>query len=166
VKIADFDINFLNISDEGLSISLELGNEFFDLKENSLYDKCRFKVQVLCTKYDSSVNVNVEFDGVIITDCERCLEEIEVPCQNTFLEAIKLTGDSDLFEHENYISRDHQIFNLYDCLYENICLSVPTRKVCENSLKNQECILHNNEAEKTESDEENSVWSELKKLKL
>jgi len=51
---------------------------------------------------------------------------------------------------------------VYDSLYEQICLSLPSRKICENSTIQKACEIDHPAAEVKEEVDER--WVELKKL--
>jgi uncharacterized metal-binding protein YceD (DUF177 family) len=101
-------------------------------------------------------------NGSISSDCERCLTKIKIEINSEFEYPLKLTTNEVLLLEENYISANHQIYNTYDSLYEYICMSIPIRKICENSVSETECeIIH---PETTEEEVVDERWAELKKL--
>jgi uncharacterized metal-binding protein YceD (DUF177 family) len=162
MKLSDFDINFNKFKNEQDTVEYQLGDTFFDLKEGSLYRNCDVAVMVVCTKKDSTVTLKYSVTGSISSECERCLTTIKIEINSEFEYPLKLTTNEVLLKEENYISANHQIYNTYDSLYEYICMSIPTRKICENSVSKKECeILHPDATEEEVVDER---WAELKKL--
>ena len=162
MKLSNFDINFNRFKNDQDTVEYQLDDKFFDLKEGSLYHNCDIAVKVVCTKKDSTVTLKYSMNGSISSDCERCLTKIKIELNSEFEYPLKLTTNEDLIIEENYISANHQIYNTYDSLYEYICMSIPTRKICENSISETECeIIH---PETTEEEVVDERWAELKKL--
>ena len=162
MKLTEFNIDFIKFKNETDTFALKLDDSFFTLKENSLYHACALDVNIECTKRDNTIKLNYSISGQVSTSCERCLETIAIPLQAEGLDALRLTGDEELLNNENYLSIHHQVFSTYDSIYEIICLNMPTRKVCETSLKNKACTIDyaSNEIEQTTDPR----WDELKKL--
>ncbi len=162
MKLSDFDINFNKFKNEQDTVEYHLEDTFFDLKEGSLHQHCNIDVVVLCSKKDSTVTLNYSMKGELSANCERCLTDIKIGVDSTFEYVLKLTTNEVLLKEENYLSANHQVHNIYDSLYEFICINVPTRMICENSLSKTECeVIH---PESTEDEIVDERWAELKKL--
>jgi uncharacterized metal-binding protein YceD (DUF177 family) len=99
--------------------------------------------------------------GKVSSNCERCLDPIDLGVDVRFTETYKLTGDRDLLEEENYVSDKNPVFSIYDSVYEQICLNVPSRLICANSLEPKECDLPSGEESVSTTDPR---WDKLKKL--
>ena len=163
MKLSDLNIDFIKFKNEKDSFSFKLNDTFFSLKENSLYDSCEIDLQVECEKSDSTIKIDYAFDGFVSTICDRCLNSIKVAIKADYQERLKLTSDIELLESEDpYLSVNHQVYNIYDTVYEQICLNMPTRKICETSLSQEKCELnYQSDDQDTPVDER---WAELKKL--
>ena len=163
MKLSDFDIEFIKFKNEKDSFSYKINDTFFELKENSLYSSCDIEIKVLCVRSDSNIKLTYEFAGYVNEVCERCLSDIKIEIDTHREEPLKITGNDDLLKEEHYLSVNHQVYNIYDSIYEQICLSIPTRKICEHSISKRAC-----EIDHTESNEEEPYvddrWKELKKL--
>jgi uncharacterized protein len=162
VKLSYFDIDFIKFKNEKDAFTLELKDTFFGLKEKSLYNSGNLLVTIDCEKKDSTINLNYHIAGYLNTKCERCLKAIKIDLDATNLEVLKLTGNEELLQEENYISANHQVYSTYDSIYELICLNMPTRKLCENSQAKNQCEL-NYQAPKEEKPIDDR-WEVLKKL--
>jgi uncharacterized metal-binding protein YceD (DUF177 family) len=163
MKLSEFDIDFIKFKNEKDQFHYKLNNEFFGLKENSLYHSGDIDVAIVCERNENTISVDYTFDGFVAAECERCLDDIKLEVTIAYNELIKLTPNESLLAEENYISINHPVYNVYDTLYEQICLSIPLRRICENSTKNQECKIDHLS---TSSDEhvEDERWAQLKKL--
>lgn len=110
----------------------------------------------------STVSVQCDVNGVVLTNCDRCLRPIKLKVVFKTTDAFKLTQDKELLEEENYISDANPILDIYDLVYEHICLNLPNRLICENSEDPKECSIPSGQQVEKQIDPR---WAELKKLK-
>lgn len=162
MKLSDFDIDFIKFKNEKYTFVLKLDDTFFSLKENSLYQFCDIDVTVDCEKNDNTINLTYTLDGHVNTQCERCLKDISLKVKAQTLEPLKMTPNQELLQNESYISIHQQVYSIYDSLYEQICLNLPLRQICETSITNEPCEIDHPSAEKDDKIDER--WAELKKL--
>ncbi len=162
MKLSNFDIDFIKFNNETDVFDFKLNNLFFGLKENSLYNNCDLLVKVNCEKKEGTIKLNYTINGIVYTECERCLEDIEIEINPTTEEVIRLTSNPDLLATEHYLSASHQVYNVYDTIYEQICIAMPLRKICKNSITKKKCELTytNSEDDKPADDR----WDKLKNL--
>jgi len=162
MKLSDFDIDFIKFKNEKDSFNYKLNDTFFGLKESSLYQSCEIDSTVHCTRNENNISLQFELKGHLNSQCERCLRDIKIEVDSERDEVLRLTSNDDLLKEENYISINNQVYNVYDSLYEQICLSLPSRKICENSTIQKACEIDHPAAEVKEEVDER--WAELKKL--
>lgn len=163
MKLSEFDIDFNKFKNEKDTFRFKLTDAFFELKENSLYQHGDFDVEIQCEKFEDTIVLDYSFVGHIKSQCERCLNQIKIHINTSRQDVLKLTLDNNLLNEENYLSVNHPVYSVYDSIYEQICLDIPTRLICENSEIQKKCTiehLDSNEPDK-EVDER---WAELKKL--
>ena len=162
MKLSDFDIDFIKFNNEKDVFDFKINDLFFGLKENSLYENCNLLATVNCEKKESTIKVNYAITGTVATQCERCLEDINIEIDSTTEEVLKLTGNPELLALEDYLSAAHQVYNVYDSIYEQICIAMPLRKICKNSLTKKKCEITytNPDADKPADDR----WDKLKSL--
>ena len=162
MKLSEFDIEFIKFKNETDTFHFELNDTFFGLKEHSLHQSCDIKVKVICTRNDGNIRLDYEFKGYVASQCERCLKDIQMEVETERLDILRLTSNDELLLEENYISVNHQVYNIYDSLYEQICLVMPTRKICKLSRSKIECEIDHPATEIEEKVDDR--WAELKKL--
>ncbi|MBT8326901.1 MAG: DUF177 domain-containing protein [Bacteroidia bacterium] len=163
MKLSDLNIDFIKFKNEKDSFNYKLNDTFFHLKENSLFDSCDINLHIECEKSDSTIKIDFAIDGFISTNCERCLKPIKIAIKSEYQEVLKLTANLELLDsEENYLPVNHQVYNIYDTVYEQICLTMPTRKICETSLSKEKCEL--NYQSENQDNPVDERWAELKKL--
>lgn len=116
-----------------------------------------------------------EIEGVVRTECDRCLAEIDLPIADRQRLLVKFSEENEIEDAEVvYISREAQQLDVSRFIYEFIVLAMPIIKVydCENDANrqcNEEMLRYlNGEAGQEEEQEGpteiNPIWEELKKL--
>lgn len=162
MKLSEFDIEFIKFKNEKDVVRFKINDTFFTLKENSLYDRCDINIEIQCEKNENTLTLDYKLNGHVYSQCERCLDEIIIEVNSRRSDVLKLTANTELLQEENYLSVNHQVYSTYDSIYEQICLSMPTRLICENSKSNKKCEIDHPEA--TDDKVVDERWSELKKL--
>lgn len=161
MNLLDFDID-LNFNDgEKFSFNLELGDTFFSLKDNSLLSSGDLLSQVSIIRHEDTLDLQVDIKGHVNSSCDRCLNDIRLLVDTKFTHFLKFTSNEELWGDEVHIPADSSSYSLYDLLYENICLNVSPRHLCENSDKGVECEVLSFKQNTKENDPR---WDQLKKL--
>jgi len=112
-----------------------------------------------------------DFSGTIQTECDRCLEEMQLPISGN--EQLLVKFDEEPGEEEAeviYIPFGTQELNIARYIYEFLCLSVPMIKTHDDS--DEDCdpemlerLNNTSNAEETNEREGSSVWDALKDFK-
>jgi uncharacterized metal-binding protein YceD (DUF177 family) len=163
MKLSEFDIDFNKFKNEKDSFTFKLKDAFFELKENSLYQHGDFDVEIQCEKFEDTIVLDYSLVGHIKSQCERCLNQIKIHINTSRQDVLKLTLDNNLLNEENYLSVNHPVHSVYDSIYEQICLDIPTRLICENSEIQKKCTIEHLDSNETDK-EVDERWAELKKL--
>lgn len=171
MKVSDqFNVP-LKVLKEGTRLfEYKLEGEFFQSFENELVGVCEIHLKVTLDKRSEAIIVTFSHGGYIITDCDRCLEEIKLPVQGTKTFVLKFVEDSQEDEEDIvYVPYDADKFDLSSLINEVVTLSLPMVKTydCQNDVKapcNPEVLKYLNRQESSE--DLSPVWAELKNLKL
>jgi uncharacterized protein len=168
--LSNFDIEFIKLKNGLHEFDYQLRDAFFSEKEGSLYRSGHIDVHLTFRKSENLFVLDFSLAGYVLANCDRCMNEIKVPLQseaqlNVRINAEKAGDDEpDLW----YIHPSDYKLNLYDYLYDSICVSLPLRKVCNESLDNKVCdesieqrLQESNESNDTTDDPR---WSKLKDL--
>ena len=150
--------------------TFQVGKDFFRHFEQSPIKDGNLELDVQFDKRPDMYVLQFDFKGTVRTNCDRCLEEIDMPLVDSQQLLVKFSENEEPEEAEViFIPRETQLLNVARYAYEFICLAMPLIKTydCENDDNpacNQEMLkyLENKPAEPDE--ETNPVWDELKKL--
>lgn len=152
-----------------------IDSEFFKLFENSPIADGNIELTLLFDKRPDMYVLQFDFEGTVKTECDRCLEFINLPVSDSQRLVVKFseTAESEAEEADViYIHPESQHLNVANYIYEYIILSMPFMKVydCENDdnrVCNQEMLSYIQNVEESEEEtERNPLWEELKNLNI
>lgn len=139
--LRQYDIEFVKLKPGVHEFRYRLDDSFFKEKESSLYERGSIDVLLKFKKSETLFDLHFELEGYVWTECDRCTDPIQVPLSAKTNLRIKIdaekagTQEMELwYIHPN----DHKI-NLYDFLYDSICVHLPLRKVCAEAVKPKAC---------------------------
>ena len=170
-------LNQYSISLEGLKeginqFSFLIDDEFFRHFEHSPIQEGKFDLTLYIDKRPDLLIFTFDFNGLFSTNCDRCLEDINLPLLGKQQLIVKYADDPKEEAEVIYITRGTQHLNVAKFAYEFICLAIPMIKIynCEaeeNPPCNQDILDQLYLENKTEEKEDikNPVWEALKNLK-
>jgi len=165
-----FDIAFKGLKDGDHSFQYDIDRHFFEAIEHSLIEDGDIKAKVLLKKQPSMLTLTIDVSGTVFTQCDRCLEPLNIEIKNSGRMFVKF-GDSYDEPSEEIIVLPHEehILNVAQFIYEYIGLSIPVQKV--HNGKSQPCnqemlsVLNKLKGNRDKNEEETDPrWNELKKL--
>lgn len=160
----------------GLKIGLhefefDIDKSFFESLPYSLIENGRLIAYLELEKKETMLIANLEIDGFIFTDCDRCSEALAQEIEGEM--TLYYTFGEEESEDENLIviaPESYQI-DLTQPLYELISLSLPAKMVHEDGDCNEEMVELINKYQQPSSDSKNEDdddidprWSALKNL--
>ena len=166
-----FTIPLEGLKDGMHQFDFQIDRGFFNHFEQSPIQEGNFDLKLFFDKRPDLLVLTFDFKGSFSTNCDRCLEAIELPMKNSEQLLVKYAEAPSEEADVVYIERGTQQLNVAKYAYEFICLSIPMIKVydCEED-ENPPCnqaILDQlyNEEEVEEEETKNPVWDALKDLK-
>jgi len=128
-------LNEFTIPIEGLGegmhhFDFQIDKRFFDHFENSPIKDGNFNMKLHFDKRPDMLVLTFEFSGTYKTDCDRCLEVIDLPVKDSQQLIVKYS-DEPKEDEIIYISYDTQLLNVAKYAYESIGLAIPIIKVCD-----------------------------------
>jgi uncharacterized metal-binding protein YceD (DUF177 family) len=149
----------------------ELTETFFASFENALINKCNVQVNITFDKRQEPYTIEIDLDGTIWSDCDRCTASIPVSIHATYTIYAKYTVDEAIKEMDEveiiYIARDDQFIDITQFIYDFVHLSIPVHVICDKPGKTEYCdmeIIGLLEKQQKE-DEIDPRWADLDKLK-
>ena len=113
------------------------GKEFFDGFENSEILDAELNVGVRVEKSGRYLGVDCEVEGFVTVECDRCLDDVEMPIDSYIALSVKYGREENAEEHQEgereivFISEDSAELDLSQVIYDYVCLSLPMQRVHE-----------------------------------
>lgn len=165
-----FTIPLEGLKDGMHQFDFQIDKEFFKHFEQSPIQEGNFDLKLFFDKRPDLLVLTFDFKGSFSTNCDRCLEAIQLPMKNNEQLLVKYAETPSEEAEVVYIERGTQQLNVAKYAYEFICLSIPMIKVydCEedeNPPCNQAILDQLYKEEEIEEETKNPVWDALKDLK-
>ncbi len=132
---------------------LKVGDYHFDLSvDGSLfapYEGCEIldgdcKVGIDMSRGDSMITLKVAIDGVVVVECDRCLDPCSVAINFAAPLILKFSDNEELLEEYDgdvmWLPTTSANVDLAHYIYESIILSLPYQRVHEEGECNREMI--------------------------
>ncbi len=167
-----FTIPLEGLKDGMHQFDFQIDRGFFKHFEQSPIQDGKFDLKLFFDKRPDLLVFTFDFKGSFSTNCDRCLEAINLPLTGNQQLIAKYAEESGEDADVIYITKGTQELNVARFAYEFICLAIPMTKVyncgedeptpCNVEILNQ--LFNNDEVEEKE-ESKNSVWDALKDFK-
>ncbi|MEM7101677.1 MAG: DUF177 domain-containing protein [Bacteroidota bacterium] len=172
MKQEAYSIN-LKALKEGLSNrEYTIDTNFFSRFDGSSIKDGQFGVKLEIDKKPKVINLDFSFSGTFKTECDRCLQEIDLPMEGEAKFLLKYSSKNGEDDNVIFITRDQQELDLSKFLFEMIHLVIPMRKVkaecdeeptaCDNSILD---YISDEEQGTEEEEQKGTLWEQMQKLK-
>jgi uncharacterized metal-binding protein YceD (DUF177 family) len=167
-----FIISLERLKDGMHQFDFQIDEGFFKHFEQSPIQKGNFDLTLFLDKRPDLLVLTFDFKGSFSTNCDRCLEDINLPLSGDQQLIVKYADEPNEDAEVIYITKGTQQLNIAKFAYEFICLAIPIIKVydCENDENppcNQDVLdqLYREQEVEEKEEIENPVWEALKNLK-
>ena len=144
--------------------SWHAGKEFFDSFENTEILDADIDIDVRVEKSGRYLGVDCEVEGDVTVECDRCLEDLEMPIETRIALSVKYGNEESQEEHQEgereivFIPQDSAELDMSQVIYDYICLSLPMQRTHDEgecnpdamkfygSSNNQECDIEESNA--------------------
>ena len=150
----------------------QAGKEFFDSFENSEILDAHLDTDVRVEKSGRYIGVDCDVRGEIKVECDRCLDELELPVDVEIMLSVKYGDEESSDEPQEgerevlFVPEDSAELDMKQIIYDYVCLSLPMQRVHEDGECNPDTMKYYG-VEVTGISEENegeNPFSELKSL--
>ena len=172
-SLREFEIPYIGLKVGVHKFEYEIDGAFFKHFEDSPISACNVHVRTEFEKKETFFVVNFFIDGKVRVECDRCIAPFDKEIFGDYTCYIKFAEDPTRMNDEPdvmYISRDENIIDISQLVYESINLCLPMQKLgCVNPGKEPQCnmevLKYLIEKPKKENNEDDPRWDVLKKLK-
>ncbi len=149
--------------------NFHLDSTFFAEFSNAPIGESDVNVQLDFDKRPDMFVLDVDIQGTVKTECDRCLADINLPIEGQYQQIIKLSDHESEVDEVIYLPVETTEINVAKYIYEFVGLSVPMMKIydCQNDNPPpcDQAVLARLAAEEQEQQTTNNpIWDELNKL--
>lgn len=131
-KRGEFKLRIAGVSLGNHRYSMICDKLFFELTELSELQDGIVNVEVEMENSEKMLILNLNFEGTVLTLCDRCLDPLSLKLSFSEQLIVKLVENNGLYENEDniwYIDENEYELDIFHFVYESICLALPLQKV-------------------------------------
>jgi len=169
-SLNNFSIPVRGIKSGLHQFNFHLDSSFFTEFEGSLVEEGNVDVHLDFDKRPDMFVLDVNVQGTVKAECDRCLANINLPIEGQYQLIIKLSDHKSEVDEVVYLPAETTEINVARYIYEFVGLSVPMMKIYDCQDDNpppcDPAVLKRLEEEEEEDQKEtkNPIWDELNKL--
>jgi uncharacterized metal-binding protein YceD (DUF177 family) len=140
-SVNNYKLMFKNLSSGKHAFTFEIDDSFFTLFEGSEIQHGKLSSEVELEKQSASVQLDVTMVGSVKVECDRCLDELDVPLNYKGRLLVKFgntpSATDDIDEIMLLDPADDEI-DLSQFLFDSINVSLPMQRIHPEGLCNKE----------------------------
>ena len=147
------------------------GKEFFEGYENTEVLDAQLDIEVSAEKSGRYIGVDCDIRGWLVVECDRCLEDLNMPIDVTVRLSVKF-GEADSSEEIQegerevlFIPVDNTDLDMSQIVYDYVCTSLPIQRVHEEGGCNPEAMRYFGVAGKADASDDAEVDNPFAALK-
>ena len=153
--------------------SWHAGKEFFDSYGNSEILAADIDIEVSVEKSGRYLGVDCGLEGSVIVECDRCLDDLELPVETQVSLSVKYGSEENSEEHQEgereiiFVPQDEAELSLSQIIYDYVCLSLPMQRTHPEGECNPVAMKyysHTQESEASVEEEELNPFAALKDM--
>ena len=165
-----FSIPFKGLNNGGHEFRFEVDEAFFQHFQNEVVQDGDIQVIFHLDKKPGVSTMEFNIEGSIKTDCDRCMERMNLPIHSNYAMLLKYGDEEEGNEDVMYIDPDLSHLNVGQIIYEYIILSIPMIKTCDDDVEEgktcDEAILQRLESDRKNDSGSSGIWDSLKGMKF
>ena len=126
----------------------QAGKEFFNSFENTEILDAHLDAEVKVEKSGRYIGVDCEVTGDVVVECDRCLDELELPVDVEILLSVKYGTEESSEEPQPgereviFVPETDAELDLSQIIYDYVCLSLPMQRTHEDGECNPETMKY------------------------
>ena len=120
-------------------------------------------IEVVAEKSGRYLGIDCEVDGKVVVECDRCLEDLDIPIGTDIMLSVKYGSEENSEDHQEgerevlFIPQDEAELDLSQIIYDYVCLSLPMQRMHDEGDCNPEVMKRYGAPEETEVSQEEGV---------
>ena len=114
---------------------LHAGKEFFDSFENEEILDADLQIRILVEKSGRYIGVDCDIEGMVVVECDRCLDRLEMPVDTLVRLSVKF-GEEEALEVSQeaereviFVKEDDAQLDMSQIVYDYACLALPMQRM-------------------------------------
>ena len=126
----------------------QVGKELFESFENSEMLDSELDIEVRVEKSGRYLGIDCDVEGTVVVECDRCLDELEMPVDVEIRLSVKYGDEESSDEHHEgerevvFIPETDAEFDMSQIIYDYVCLALPMQRVHEDGGCNPDALRH------------------------
>ncbi len=165
----DYIVEYKGIGNGKYEIDYHIDKVFFSQIEDAQFSDGNVEVKVFMTVFSGGLEFEFRISGTLKTECDRCLEEFDMPIKGKFNMSVKFAekaSEPEDADEEICLSLEDTSIDLKQHIYEFVVLSAPLRHLHKEKDCNKEILKAINSINEV-SEDDNEIdprWEKLKSL--
>ncbi len=157
IENKDFIIQIKGLSIGKHNYTFSVDGSFFRSFGNDYIFDADLTAEVVLEKGGGWMNVTCDVTGYVVVECDRCLDELELPIDFTSSMAVKFAKTDDDPQSDEFLVVDPSDgeLDLSQFIYDYICVNMPLQSVHEEGECNPEVVAKLKSLSEREDDEKN-----------
>ncbi len=167
----DFIIPLNGLATGSHEYEWKVGKEFFESFENLEILDAELVASVVVEKSGRYLGIDCEVEGDVTVECDRCLDELQMPIDAEIRLSVKYGEEESSEEHREgerevvFVPETDAEFDMSQIIYDYVCLALPMQRIHEDGECNLEALKHLSAGEaEVEEIGENNPFSALKDM--
>ena len=137
-----FIIDYASLANGLHTFDFKVDGELFrDMESPDIKDGA-CDVHICMNSSDTKLDVNVVISGSVVVECDRCLEDCNMPIDFSGLLAVRFSDLQHDYDGDTMWIAKGDRLSLKQYIYESIVISLPYRRVHEEGGCNPEMMEH------------------------
>lgn len=154
----DYKIQISGLAQGKHDYEFPVKGDFFREFDNPQIKDASLVAKVELDKGSGWMNVSCNVSGVIVTACDRCLDDLEIPMDFTAdiaVKAAKLGEETESTDEFLIIDPSEGELDLKQFIYDYICVNLPLKRVHQDGKCNPKMLKKLEELKGKENTEDN-----------
>ena len=140
-QIGLYTIAYKGLKNGSYDFDFKVDSALFEAYETEEIKGGNCDVRIALKRSESMLELNVAIEGTVICECDRCLEDCDIPVDYNGDLVVKFSDETDYYDGEvMWISPAEDMLDLTQYIYESIVLSLPYSRVHEEGECNPDML--------------------------
>lgn len=135
-----YSIDYHAMANGHHSLDVKVDGELFREMESNEVKDAACDVHVELDKMESGLNLQVSISGKAVVECDRCLEDCDIPIDFTGNLAVRFSDTVSDYDGEQLWMAQGEELSLAQYIYESVIISLPYRRVHADGECNPEMM--------------------------